>query len=507
MPFPSEYLHMLQRYAQIRESRTAEYVAYPVVPERLVRCVWYDGLYDTAALRTLDGAPVEVLSQGEWNLHERPDFLDAVVRIGDDAPRHGDVEIHVRSGDWRRHGHGGNDRYNRVVLHVALWHDGPEATIERADGIRVAQVVLLPVIHEDIWDLASRIDMENYPFSSESRVGACHAAASEMPASLNRVLVLAGRERLMAKARRLARELKSHNEDEVLYHGFMEGMGYRPNKRPFRRLADLVPLKTLRPLILATPSDERILVLQSVFLGMSGLADSIQVSLWDEETVEYFRKLKAFWDSEKNPFSGKKRLKQTDFTRTGVRPANFPIRRILGMCELLAATDCLPGRAVHAFREQLRASNNDRDRMSALKELLDALAQAPHGFWRDRMGVGSSRSRKQLPALIGKPLARTITLNTVLPLLICRARRDRDKALLDATLALYDRFPSLDEHQISRLMSYRIHGAVENPPPVRREIVQQGLVQVFFDFCDENVRDCSRCELPRMIRDSAGPVA
>jgi len=32
----------------------------------------------------------------------------------------GDVEIHLRQRDWKSHGHGGDSRYNGVVLHAVL---------------------------------------------------------------------------------------------------------------------------------------------------------------------------------------------------------------------------------------------------------------------------------------------------------------------------------------------------------------------------------------------------
>lgn len=261
MEFESEYQRMRQRFLRVREPGAEEYSSAPAVPERLVRCIWYDGLYMAEALRTESGERVEVLSQGEWNLTDGPDFLGAVVRVGDGAPARGDVEIHVRSGDWRRHGHHLNPRYDSVVLHVTLRRDTPETSAARSDGSAAPQVCLIHALAEDIRDLADRIDMENYPFSSESRVGGCRAVAETGPDSVDRLLRMAGRERLFSKARRYGRELAVFNEDEVIYRGFMEALGYRPNKRPFRKLADLAPLKQLRPALLATPPERRAVAL------------------------------------------------------------------------------------------------------------------------------------------------------------------------------------------------------------------------------------------------------
>lgn len=233
---------------------------------------------------------------------------------------------------------------------------------------------------------------------------------------------------------------------------------------------------------------------------MSGLFDNIPVELWDEETVSYFRELKGVWDSDANPFHKTKRMNKSEWIFRGMRPANFPSRRIIGMSQYVAATGGLPGRPVHAFRERLKAAPDAKAERKALEELSKAIVQKGQGFWEHRMTVGSAPSAA-VPALIGRSLARTLILNIVMPVLLCRSRRDRDTRLYNAVLSLYETFPRLDENQIGRLMLHRLWGPGENSPAVRHEIVQQGLIQVFFDFCEENVRDCGRCVFPEMIRE------
>ena len=96
-----------------------------IVSERHVQAIWYDGTLRPGELRTAGGTPVRVVDPGRWNLEAGPDFLDAVLEIGDDLRRvRGDVEIHVRATDWAAHGHGQNPAYADVVAHVT-WHPGP----------------------------------------------------------------------------------------------------------------------------------------------------------------------------------------------------------------------------------------------------------------------------------------------------------------------------------------------------------------------------------------------
>ena len=63
-----------------------------------------------------------------------PDFRDAVVVIGENEPIKGDVEIHVKSSDWRSHSHHRDPAYNKVTLHVVMWHDSRMTTLLENGG-------------------------------------------------------------------------------------------------------------------------------------------------------------------------------------------------------------------------------------------------------------------------------------------------------------------------------------------------------------------------------------
>ena len=56
---------------------------------------------------------------GRLNTIEGPDFESAEFQL-DGRIYRGDVEIHVRSGDWQAHGHHMDPKYNQVILHLVL---------------------------------------------------------------------------------------------------------------------------------------------------------------------------------------------------------------------------------------------------------------------------------------------------------------------------------------------------------------------------------------------------
>lgn len=92
----------------------------PAVPEQDVVRMWIERARPDLELTSRCGRRVRVIDPGVHNRHDGPDFLGASVAI-DGALRRGDIELHTHPEDWLRHGHGGDARYARVILHVCLY--------------------------------------------------------------------------------------------------------------------------------------------------------------------------------------------------------------------------------------------------------------------------------------------------------------------------------------------------------------------------------------------------
>ncbi|MDA1097312.1 MAG: DUF2851 family protein, partial [Chloroflexi bacterium] len=61
---------------------------------------------------------VVVEHPGRRNRDRGPDFLEALLAFDGERLRRGSVEIHLRASDWYAHGHGQDDSYRDVILHV-----------------------------------------------------------------------------------------------------------------------------------------------------------------------------------------------------------------------------------------------------------------------------------------------------------------------------------------------------------------------------------------------------
>lgn len=86
--------------------------------QRIVRSILRDP--QTECFST-DGVRLSVLSVGEWNHHDGPDFLNMALQAeGSIIIGHG--EVHWRSSDWERHQHDAHPMYHQLLLHIVL-HD------------------------------------------------------------------------------------------------------------------------------------------------------------------------------------------------------------------------------------------------------------------------------------------------------------------------------------------------------------------------------------------------
>jgi len=90
-------------------------------PESLIVSIWQSQLLERTDLTTEDGEPIRVIYPGRLNDGQGADLLDAVVATRRGLSR-GDIEVHVKSSGWQAHHHHQNPIYNRLILHVVMWH-------------------------------------------------------------------------------------------------------------------------------------------------------------------------------------------------------------------------------------------------------------------------------------------------------------------------------------------------------------------------------------------------
>ncbi len=99
--------------------------------------VWQYKTYRQPLLTT-DGIEIRILDTGIRNDDSGPDFSAAKIQIGDTLWS-GNVEMHIKSSDWLRHGHTQDSSYDSVILHVVYDHD-TEITTEGGNHLDVLEL-------------------------------------------------------------------------------------------------------------------------------------------------------------------------------------------------------------------------------------------------------------------------------------------------------------------------------------------------------------------------------
>ena len=384
--------------------------------ERALWRLWSNAHNLADGLVTEDGRRLRVVYPGRYSGRAGPDFRDGVLADEQGNLIRGDIEIHLDSTGWRRHGHHVDPNYNGVVLHVVLHPKGAAVTGQQSKaGVPVASIA--PVANE-----LQQAGPPGRPPALASRVDIAEA------------LDRAGDHRFNSKSRGFLEELQHGDPEQVLYEALMEALGYATNRKPFRELARRVPWSTLVSLR-SEPEGTRLAATQALLLKAAGL---MHLAVEDREAEGLRRMARGL------PPVGSMALDSWRLFR--VRPANHPAKRVVGAAHLV-------DRYLDTGLSAGLRTAVERGGASALTE---ALAVRPHVV----------RSR-----------AREMAVNGVLPYFhaLGGLTREGDPRTIQE---LYRRFPKLPENDVTRemarLLSSRGHELEING--ARR---QQGLIEMY----------------------------
>jgi hypothetical protein len=90
-----------------------------------------------------------------------------------------------------------------------------------------------------------------------------------------------------------------------------------------------------------------------------------------------------------------------------------------------------------------------------------------------------------------------VVIDAMLPVLMLYAQRSADTALYEHLLACYHTTSLLPDNHLLRYMHHRMFG---NDPALLGLVAgarqQQGLLQLFADFCGNDEGDCQGCDFP-----------
>ena len=448
-----------ERYAQLLA--TAKIRERPLFPpprnfsELELQARWFAGDFGKSFTGTA-GEEIEIVQFGTWNREAGPDFSDAAVRINRGEIFRGSIEFDLADQNWEAHGHATNPAFDGTVLHVFVESGG------RTFFTRTTANRQVPQVRVDPATLSSGFSAP-LPLA---RAGRCHAPLRALPEEKVRsILEAAAQFRLQRKARRLQQLIDLHGEDEALYQEIAAALGYKQNKLPFTLLAQRLPLKTLRG-----QSDE----IESVLFGLGRFLEAPDLAAFAPGTRQYLR---ALWDGWWPRRAALERLilPPRTWRLSGTRPLNHPQRRLAALAGIVAAWP------------QLARSLGKTD-LAPMRKFFLGLT---HPYWNFHYTLTSDPTPVAL-ALVGQTRLSEIEANVILPFQQSQGRE---------VWSEYAQLPARLTNRRIETGAARLFG--DNPR--RRQFLrtvahQQGLLQIYEDFCLQDDSDCAQCPFPEQMQ-------
>ncbi len=422
------------------------------VRESLLAQIWKGQWVQKGPFPTSDKRMITIRSTGRENSDSGPDFLGAVVLLDDEIVT-GDVELHVKSSDWRSHKHHCDPHFNSVILQVVLWDDSKTAAILE-NGRSIPTLSLHDYLNGSMDELSIRAEEQQLPSFP------CKDAIIKLGSeTLSNILDQYGMERLYIKSAYYEVALILEEPDQVLYEGIMGALGYTKNKLAFQKLAKSLQLHVLESIVNENHFTNRKHLLQSLFLGSAGLLPSQCKSKANITSVTNVDKIEATWQSLKIETN----MNRSDWHFFRMHPRNFPDSRLLA--------------AGHIF-ENYPATNL----INGISDIMQKALQTGN--------TTAIEKSFQIPALLGQSRAREIVINVVLPFFMAMSETNNNHNLNRQVTELYRSYPKGGGNQITRYLE----GLFWNNPKnkvINSAQKQQGLIHLYKAFCQE--QRCRTC--------------
>ena len=482
------------------------------IPEKVIRCIWNDQIFKDTGLATTDGETLEVIFPGYWNFGPGPDFKSAAIKVKDKLYE-GDVELHVYGADWKAHKHSENADYDDVILHVFMWKNrgkekavAPGITPKKSRRIAGAHIFDLEVknfLKKGLLQLNDELDFDNYPILNNINHGLCNGPLTRMgKPKLERLLNAAGDARIFTKMERYHDRIISRGYEQTFYEGLAEALGYPNNKEPFHELAENLPVKVVKQILTDAPTGEDKTVLtQAMLFGAAGLIGfkSVDTRSLTPSDQKYFKKIQGLWEQYKGYCPGSPMaLKQWKFG--GMRPANYPYRRIAGLSRLL--TRHLERGIFNDFLKYFQSAISlpgDKGYTLSTRQSFSFFCVEAKGYWARHYTPGG-KVLKNPQQLIGQDRSRDITVNICIPLGIIYAKASKSIPLESAFGLLFQTEKKPTDNKWLRFMKHYLLGNNKDMVALlNNDKRTQGMMQVYQDFCTKNKNNCLRCKFPGVV--------
>lgn len=412
--------------------------------ENLLQFIWQYSLYQPQSLTTTEGEPITVVTPGKRNTDAGPDFHEARVRIGNTLLV-GNIELHVNSSDWLRHGHQHDPVYQNVILHVVYKDDKPSLKNN------------FPVL-----ELAPHI-----PAYIPHQYTTLLHTASVLPCSnalngVNELVKESWLSRLLAERWEMKltewKELLEQSAGDwrnLLYWRLAANFGFKTNAAPFLALARSISVNIL------ARHRENLLQIEALLFGQAGFLESDFDEPYPKALKEEYVFLQQKYNLQPLPAHSWKFLR--------MRPASFPTIRIAQFAAIIH-------RSIHLFWQITEAKKADE-----ITKLFKVVASS---YWDNHVQFGTAQ-KNTAPKFLGAASVQNIIINTVAPIQFLYALENGTVKDQERALQLLESIPAENNHIID---SWTKH----NWKP-QNALHSQALIQLQHYYCA--AKRCLECSI------------
>lgn len=408
--------------------------------------VWKHRLWRSEDMVTNTGKKVRVVDPGLLNTDAGPDFFNAKIEI-DGHMWVGNVEMHYRATDWKRHHHDSDKAYDSVILHVVAKDDAP---VRRTNGELIPQLVL---------EVSPQFNADYASLVGATIEVPCATKIKQVP-HLTIVEWVEGLafERLHGKVERIHQLLDSFNGswEDVCYVTLARNFGFGINNDAFERLARRTPLR-----LLGKHSDS-VLQIEALLFGQAGMLDAQKPGM-----DSYYSQLCTEYAFLSNKFQLTPMEKES-WKLFRIRPQNFPYRRIAMLAQFIEGGFRMMNRILEAEGEK---------EMRALFEV------ELSGYWTKHYTFGKPNERAT--ATLSRSSIGIILINTVAPLLYAYGELTGNYEMTDKAIKLLEDLRAESNSIVSHFVAY----GIDCPDA----LTSQALVQLKREYCD--ARKCIYCKI------------
>ena len=408
--------------------------------------VWKHRLWRSEDMVTNTGKKVRVVDPGLLNTDAGPDFFNAKIEI-DGHMWVGNVEMHYRATDWKRHHHDSDKAYDSVILHVVAKDDAP---VRRTNGELIPQLVL---------EVSPQFNADYASLVGATIEVPCATKIKQVP-HLTIVEWVEGLafERLHGKVERIHQLLDSFNGswEDVCYVTLARNFGFGINNDAFERLARRTPLR-----LLGKHSDS-VLQIEALLFGQAGMLDAQKPGM-----DSYYNQLCTEYAFLSNKFQLTPMEKES-WKLFRIRPQNFPYRRIAMLAQFIEGGFRMMNRILEAEGE---------------KEMRALFEMELSGYWTKHYTFGKPNERAT--ATLSCSSTDIILINTVAPLLYAYGELTGNYEMTDKAIKLLEDLRAESNSIVSHFVAY----GIDCPDA----LTSQALVQLKREYCD--ARKCIYCKI------------